>query len=71
MDDRVIATGEVREHHTNLGIDSIYDSNQQLFLIPVNKSSVYKFEAFTLPGTTNNNDYNLFELNVTLDGWVY
>jgi hypothetical protein len=71
MDDKIIAFGEVREHHTYLGVDSLYDSNQQLFLIPVNKNSVYKFEAYTLPGTTKNNTLNLFELNVTLDGWVY
>lgn len=70
MDGKTISTGEVREHHTYLGVDSLYDSNQQLFIIPPTKTSSYYFRAKTLGGSTDSS-LNLYELNVTLDGWVY
>lgn len=70
MDGKTIATGEVREHHTNLGVDSLYDSNQQLFIIPTSKASSYYFRVKTLDGSTDSS-LNLYELNVTVDGWVY
>lgn len=78
VDDKVIAKGEVREDENSLGVDTMYDSTQQLFIIPTNRVSSYTFKVYQLPGSTNNvvgarpnNKLNLFELNVTLDGWVY
>ena len=70
MDGKTISTGEVREHHTYLGVDSLYDSNQQLFIIPPTKTSSYYFRVKTLDGSTDSS-LNLYELNVTVDGWVY
>ena len=78
VDDKIIAKGEVREDENSLGVDTMYDSTQQLFIIPTNRVSSYTFKVYQLPGSTNNvigtrpnNKLNLFELNVTLDGWVY
>jgi hypothetical protein len=70
MDGKTVCTGEVREDYRSLGVDTIYDSTQQFFAIPATGTSSYYFEVQTLAGSTNNT-LNLYELNVTLDGWVY
>lgn len=79
LDGKIVSTGEVREHHTNSGVDTMVDSNQQLFTIPQNKISSVLFRIKTLPGSTNvpnegilgGNKLNIIKLDVTLDGWVY
>ena len=74
LDGKLISTGQVREDTRAFGVNTVIDTNQQLFKIPENKTSTVLFGVKTLYGSSETAglpELQYIKLDVTLDGWVY
>lgn len=75
IDNLEVSRGQVREDLDTKGVDTMINTNQQLFKIPLNKNSSTNFTLTFLNGNTGTKagigSLNKASLKVTAVGWIY